>query len=170
MDKFILLHNICSGGLYYVQFNSGCRDFTILSVLTWWTSIKYSDWRNTVYLCTSWPKMVLEMIRRGRLVWKSRSSAEAKSLKIRVKGTVWLPWQWDRSRGSQTARRGDSRPNKRATLTEYLLKNIELDNSSKPNWTRTKGSPPEKNTTSKKELLTLTLGNIAEGRSCSWWW
>ncbi len=41
-------------------------------------------------------------------------------------------------------------------------KGIELDNSSKPNLTRAKGSLPEKNTTSKKELLTLTLGNVAE--------
>jgi hypothetical protein len=54
-------------------------------------------------------------------------------------------------------------PNKRATLTEYLLKKRELGNSSKSNQTKAKGSPPEKNTTSKKELLTLTLGSIAEG-------
>jgi hypothetical protein len=46
---------------------------------------------------------------------------------------------------------------------EHLLKKRELDNSSKPNQTRTKGSPPEKNTTNKKELLTLTPGNVAEG-------
>ncbi len=36
-------------------------------------------------------QMVLEMIRQGRLVRYSSSSAEAKSLKIRVKGTVRLP-------------------------------------------------------------------------------
>jgi hypothetical protein len=47
---------------------------------------------------------------------------------------------------------------------EYLLKKRELDNSFKPNRTRAKGSPPEKNTTSKKELLTLTPGNVAGGR------
>jgi hypothetical protein len=35
----------------------------------------------------------------------------------------------------------------------------------KPNQTRAKESPPEKNTTSKKELLTITLGCVAEGRS-----
>jgi hypothetical protein len=46
---------------------------------------------------------------------------------------------------------------------EYLLKKRELDNSYEPNWTRAKGTQPEKNTTSKKELLTLTTGNIAEG-------
>ncbi len=51
-------------------------------------------------------------------------------------------------------------PNKGATLTEYLLKKRELDNSSKP---RAKGSPSEKNTTSQKELLTLIPGNIADG-------
>ncbi len=38
-------------------------------------------------------QIVLEMIKRGRLVPKSRSSAEAKSLKTRVKGTVRLPLQ-----------------------------------------------------------------------------
>jgi hypothetical protein len=46
---------------------------------------------------------------------------------------------------------------------EYLLKKRELDNSSKPNQTRAKDSPPDKNTTSKKELLTLSLGKVAEG-------
>jgi hypothetical protein len=52
---------------------------------------------------------------------------------------------------------------KRATLKEYLLKKRELENSSKPKRTRAKGSPPEKNTTSKKKLLTLSTGNVAEG-------
>jgi hypothetical protein len=33
-------------------------------------------------------QMVLEMIRWGRLVWQSWSSAKTKSLKTRVKGTV----------------------------------------------------------------------------------
>jgi hypothetical protein len=47
--------------------------------------------------------------------------------------------------------------------TEYLLKKRDLDNSSKPNRTRTKGSPPEKNTTNKKELLTLSPVNVEEG-------
>jgi hypothetical protein len=46
-----------------------------------------------------------------------------------------------------------------------------MDNSSNPNWTRAKGSSPEKNATSKKELLTLTPGNVADGRCWSrWWW
>jgi hypothetical protein len=44
--------------------------------------------------------------------------------------------------------------------------------SKRESWTTTlnlakqgpKGSPPEKNTNSKKELLILTLGNVAEGR------
>ncbi len=54
-------------------------------------------------------------------------------------------------------------PNKRATLTEDLLKERELDDSYKPSQIRTKGSPPEKNTTVKKKLLTLSPGNVAEG-------
>ncbi len=52
---------------------------------------------------------------------------------------------------------------KRATLMEYLPKKRELDNISKHNQTRVICSPPEKNTTSKKELLTLSPGNVAEG-------
>ncbi len=63
----------------------------------------------------------------------------------------------------EAARQGASGLNKRATLMEHLLKKRELDNSSKLNRIRTKGSPPEKNTTTKKELLTLTPGNVAEG-------
>jgi hypothetical protein len=47
---------------------------------------------------------------------------------------------------------------------KHLLKR-ELDNSSKHCRTRAKGSPPEKNTTSKKELLTLSPGNVAEGNN-----
>jgi hypothetical protein len=38
---------------------------------------------------------------------------------------------------------------------EYLLKKRELDNSSKPNQTKAKGSQPEKNTTSKKSYSLL---------------
>jgi hypothetical protein len=53
----------------------------------------------------------------------------------------------------------------KAALTEYLLK--------RESWTTTlgltkqgqKAAPPEKNTTGKKELLTLTPGNVAKGRS-----
>jgi hypothetical protein len=37
-----------------------------------------------------------------------------------------------------------SGPDNRATLTKYLIKERELDNSSKPNQTKVKGSPPEK--------------------------
>jgi hypothetical protein len=60
------------------------------------------------------------------------------------------------------ARQKANGPNKRATLTKYLLKERELDNSFKPNRTRAKGRPPEKNTTSKTELLTLTPVNVIE--------
>jgi hypothetical protein len=46
----------------------------------------------------------------------------------------------------KAARRGARGPKKGGTPTEYLLKKRELDNSSKPNKTRAKGSLPEKNT------------------------
>jgi hypothetical protein len=55
---------------------------------------------------------------------------------------------------------------------KYLLKEKELDNSSKPNQTRAKGCLPEKNTTSKKELLALSPGEVTEGSWCyrwKWW-
>ncbi len=63
----------------------------------------------------------------------------------------------------EAARQKASGPNKRATLIKYLLKKRELDYSSMPNRTGAKGSLPEKNTTGKKELLTLFPGNVAEG-------
>jgi hypothetical protein len=50
-----------------------------------------------------------------------------------------------------------------STLTGFLLKTRELDNSSKPNRTRAKGSPPEKNTASKKELLTQLWVTLQKG-------
>jgi hypothetical protein len=50
-------------------------------------------------------------------------------------------------------------------LSKNVIKRREPDNSSKPNRTRKKGSLPEKNTNNKKELLALTLGNVADGRS-----
>jgi hypothetical protein len=86
-------------------------------------------------------QMVLEMIRRGRLVRSSHSSAEAKVSKPRLK------WLSDYYSNEIAAGQPDGRSVcwiKRATLTEYLLKKRELDNSSKLNWTRTKGSPLEK--------------------------
>jgi hypothetical protein len=44
----------------------------------------------------------------------------------------------------EAARREATGLNKRATLPKYLCKERELDNSSKANRTRAKGSPPEK--------------------------
>jgi hypothetical protein len=64
-------------------------------------------------------QMVLEMIRRGRLVRLSRCSAEAKSLKNKVKGTVWLLLQSDISRGGLT---GGQWLGERETLKGYLVK------------------------------------------------
>ncbi len=52
-----------------------------------------------------------------------------------------------------------------STLSGYLLKTRELDNSSKPNGTKAKGSPPEKNTTSKKEILTQLQVTMQKGNA-----
>jgi hypothetical protein len=75
-----------------------------------------------------------------------------------------LPYYHSNEKVVEAARRGASGPNKRTTLIEYMLKKRALDNSSKPNQTRAKGSPPKKNTTSKKELHTVTPVNVGEGR------
>ncbi len=66
---------------------------------------------------------------------------EAKSLKTRVKG---LSDFYSSEMAVEAAIWEASGSNKRATLTQFLLKERELDNSSKPNRTRAKGSPPEK--------------------------
>jgi hypothetical protein len=62
----------------------------------------------------------------------------------------------------EVARWEASGPNNRAIFTEYLLKKRELENSSKPNQTG-KTQHTSGNTTSKKELLALSPGNVAEG-------
>jgi hypothetical protein len=70
-------------------------------------------------------QMVHKMIRQRRLVWQSRSSAEAKSLKLGLK----VPSDYYSNEiAVKAARRESSWPNKRATLTEFLLKERELNN------------------------------------------
>jgi hypothetical protein len=65
----------------------------------------------------------------------------------------------------KSARWGASGPDKRATLIKYLLKGESWTTALSLTKQRAKGSPPEKNTTIMKELLTLTLGKVADGRS-----
>jgi hypothetical protein len=100
-------------------------------------------------------QMVLEMIRQGRLVQRTRSSAEAKSLKTRVKGTVRLPCQLDSSRGGQTGGRAGGQV--KGLLSQGFYSRGELDNSSIPNQTRAKASPPEKHFTANKKELQYAL-------------
>ncbi len=57
-----------------------------------------------------------------------QSSVEAKSLKTKGQGTVWLPLELATA---EAARRGARGPNKRATLTTYLLKEKRAKSSSK---------------------------------------
>ncbi len=90
-----------------------------------------------------------------------QSSGEAKSLKTRVKVTVDYNFN---EIAVEAASWGASGPSKKGYSHGNLLKKRELDNSSKRNQTRAKGSLPENNTTDKKEQLTLTPGNVAEGR------
>ncbi len=85
--------------------------------------------------------------------WSSRAVAQQR-LRVSKPGLKG-PSYFDSSEiAVEAARLGAKWPNKkRATLTVYLFKR-ELDNSSKLNRIRAKGSPLEKNTTIKKELLT----------------
>jgi hypothetical protein len=62
--------------------------------------------------------MVLETIRLGRLVWYNYSLAEAKSLKIGLKG---LSGYHSNEMAGEAARQGASGLNKRATLTKISL-------------------------------------------------
>jgi hypothetical protein len=66
----------------------------------------------------------------GEAVPVSCSSAEAKSLKTRVKGIVRLPLQSDSSQGSQT---GAQRAEEKDYSHRMFTQKTELDNSSKPN-------------------------------------
>jgi hypothetical protein len=60
------------------------------------------------------------------------------------------------------AAKGASGPNKKASLTECLLKERELDKALSLTEQGHK-QPARENTTDKKELLMLSLGNVAEG-------
>jgi hypothetical protein len=65
----------------------------------------------------------------------------------------------------QQLRQPDRRPvgQTKGYSHETSTQKRELDNSSKPNRIRANGSPPEKATMDKKELLTL-----APGDACRW--
>jgi hypothetical protein len=105
--------------------------------------------------------MVLEMIRGGG--WSNKAIVQRRP-RVSKLGLKRLSDYCFSEIGVEAARREASRPNKRATLTECFLKEKELDNSSKPNPTRAKGSLPEKITLLKKSYsLYISLGNVAEG-------
>ncbi len=90
-------------------------------------------------------QMVLEMIRPGRLVRWSHSSAEAKSLKLGLQGSSdYHPNEI----AVKAAGRGPMDRIK-GLLSWTIYSRRELDNRSKPNWTRAKHSLPE-NTTIKE--------------------
>jgi hypothetical protein len=76
---------------------------------------------------------------------EEQCSAEAKSLKTKGQGTVWLPPQWATT---EAARRGASGPDKRTTLTITYLKKQAMGKS---NWSRKKLQVYEK----KGKTLTL---------------
>jgi hypothetical protein len=106
--------------------------------------------------------MLLKTIR-----WGGCSSRAVAQLRLRVSklGLNGLSDYHSNQTAVKAARLGPSGPKKRTTLTECLLK--------RQSWTialslieqRAKGSPPEKNTTSKKNVLILAPGNVADMRS-----
>jgi hypothetical protein len=81
--------------------------------------------------------------------------AEAKSLKTKGQGTVWLPLKWDSS-------------GERATLTIYLLKKGQLTSSSLLDWKGQKAACQRKRTTDKTERK-LTLNSGCCCRRQGWW-
>jgi hypothetical protein len=97
--------------------------------------------------------MVLEMIRRGRLVLKSnKAQRRPRVSKLRAKGLsdyYSCEWQPRQSDG------GASGPNKRATLMTHLLKKRRVE---KQLFGRAKCSPPKKSITDKERTLTLSSG------------
>jgi hypothetical protein len=106
-------------------------------------------------------QMVLEMIRGGG--WSSRAILQPRP-RVSKLGLKRLSDYYSSEIAVEAARLEASRPNKRATLTECFLKEKALDNSSKPNPTRAKGSLPEKIPLLKKSYsLYISLGNVAEG-------
>ncbi len=67
--------------------------------------------------------MVLAMIRRGEAGPVEQSSAEAKSLKTKGLGTVWLPPQWATTKA---ARRGARGPNKELLSRQFTKRKQSL--------------------------------------------
>ncbi len=92
------------------------------------------------------------MIRRGG--WSVRAIAQLRP-RVSKLGLKGLSDYYTSEIAVEGARWKASGPNKRATPTNYLLAERELDNSSKPNRTRAKGSPPEKTTTTKKDTHSI---------------
>jgi hypothetical protein len=84
--------------------------------------------------------MVLETIRQGGWSKRAITQQRPRISKPELKG---LSNYYSNKIAVEAARWGASGP-KRATLTKYLLKKRELDNSSKPNLTRAKQPAREK--------------------------
>ncbi len=113
------------------------------------------------------------MVESTQIRWLSRGSGEGgcsgrtiaqRRPRVSKLGLKGLSFYHSNETAVEAARWEPAGGIKRATLTECLFKKRELDNSWKPNQTKAQGNPPEKNNTDKKDLLTLTLSNVAEGR------
>jgi hypothetical protein len=106
--------------------------------------------------------MVLKMTRGGGGGWSSRARAQQwpRFSKLGLKGLS----DYISNEIAVEASRWEASGLKKGYSQEIstVLKERELDNSSKPNRIRAKGSPSEKTTAVKKELLTLFPGSVAE--------
>jgi hypothetical protein len=86
--------------------------------------------------------------------WSSRAVAQRR-LRVSKPGLKEPPYFDSSEIAVEAARRGASwQIKKKGYFNGISVQKRELDNSSKLNRIRAKGSPPEKNTTIKKELLT----------------
>jgi hypothetical protein len=93
-----------------------------------------------------------------------QSSVEAKSLKTKGQGTVWLLLKWA---AVEAARRGASGPNNGLLSWHVYQRKGELKSSSLMKHKGAKGSPPMKSITVKEK--TLTLGSRGCSRRRKWW-
>ncbi len=105
----------------------------------------------------------------GRGGWSGRAVAQQRTRDSKL-GLKGLSNYRSNETAVKAARQGASGPNKRATLTKCLLEKGELENSSKLDWKRAKGSPQNKKASHIKRKncllqlrVTLQMGEDEDG-------
>jgi hypothetical protein len=107
-------------------------------------------------------QMVLKIVRGGG--WSGRAVAQWKP-RVSKLGFKGLSDYHSNEMAVEAARREASGLNKRATLTKQPLKKREQDNSSKPNWIKSKRQPVREKTPRIKRKRCLLF---SPGDACRW--